>query len=325
MGGARHWVVPTVVGLAVSGGMLWWLLSAETIDALGRALRGPEAWRFAAGLLLVPTIEYLRAWRFELLRTGHMGPPGWRMLVLAARLVMLTFVLPFRLGELSFPVMLKREFDTPLMRGAGVLLLARVQDASILGGILLLAAAALLDPAAVGWSRPALLAVAVAALAAPVLGVAVLARWRPLVGPPRLAAVIEGLHLGVTALRTWRQHALAFALGVGVWAMHFVVAWLAVTAVTDALDPLLVTLAGAASYLAFAIPVPNVAGLGPPQAAWVAALNLAGVGWETAIVTALTAHAVLLIGPVTLGLATFALRGPAPPWPSGRRHGAARG
>ena len=93
----------------------------------------------------------------------------------------------------------------------------------------------------------------------------------------------------------------------------------------DAGGKMLVTLAGAASYLAFAIPVPNVAGLGPPQAAWVAALNLAGVGWETAIVTALTAHAVLLVGPVMLGLATFALRGPAPPWPSGRRHGAARG
>ena len=313
MNGARHWLVSTVLGLAVSAGMLWWLLSGEAVDALVRSLHGAQPWRLGLALLLVPTIEYLRAWRFELLRTGRMGPPGWRMFLLAARLVMFTLAFPFRLGDLSFPVMMKRAFGTPLMQGAGILVLARVLDASVLAGALLLAAAALLDPAVVGWSRPALLAAAVAALAAPFLGVMVLTRWRPLFGPPSLAALIDRLLWGVTMLRAAPQSALAFALSVAVWAVHFVVAWLAVTAVTDALDPLRVALAAAASYLAFAVPVPYVAGLGPPQAAWAAALNLAGIGWETAIVTALTAHGVLLIGPVGLGLATFLLRGPALP------------
>jgi hypothetical protein len=57
-----------------------------------------------------------------------------------------------------------------------------------------------------------------------------------------------------------------------------------------------VVVAGAASNVAFALPVNGIAGLGPPQAAWATVLNWAGASWEVAAVTALVCHGCILIG-----------------------------
>ncbi|HET6522486.1 MAG TPA: lysylphosphatidylglycerol synthase transmembrane domain-containing protein [Geminicoccaceae bacterium] len=319
MSTTRRRVLSTLLGVAVTAIVARWLLSDEVVAAFVASLDDARPWHLAAALALVPVIQYLRAWRFALLQTGAFAPPDWRMCDVTARLMLFNFVLPFKLGELSFPVMLRRAFGTPFVQGAGILILARLLDAAVVGAVLLLSAAALLDPATLGWSRPALVAAGLAALAAPLLGTALLAAWRPAVRPPRLAVLLDSLLLGFDMLRATPQRLLALALSCGVWGTHFVVGWLAASAVADGLRPLAVVMAGAASYLAFALPVPTVAGLGPPQAAWAWALSLTGVPWGPAVVTGLVCYGVLIVGAVALGLLSFVLRPAAALLAAGRR------
>lgn len=309
----RRAVLSTLLAAAVSAGALLWLLSDEAVvAALGSALAAARPWHLGAALALVPVVQGLRAWRFALLLDGRLGPPGWPMYRIAARLTLFNFLLPLKLGELSFPLMMRRAFGTEIARSAGILILSRLLDVPVLAAILLLGAAALPDAAAaLGWSRPALLAAGAAALVAPALGLALLAPLRrglPAL-PPRLAGLLDRLLWGATMLRALPQRMLALALGLAIWGTHAVIAWLAASAVAEGLGFIRVMLAGAAANVAFALPVPVVAGLGPPQAAWAAALNLAGVAWDAAVVTALTCHAVLVVGVVAVGAATIVAPG----------------
>ena len=54
--------------------------------------------------------------------------------------------------------------------------------------------------------------------------------------------------------------------------------------------------------MAFALPVNGIAGIGPAQAAWVAATTWAGVPWDDAVISApLALHAVVLTSALVLG------------------------
>ena len=88
------------------------------------------------------------------------------------------------------------------------------------------------------------------------------------------------------------------------------IALLAVRAVDPGIGVASALTAGASANLAFALPITGIAGLGPAQAAWATALNLAGTGWDTAIATALAGHAIVLTGALVLGGIALVL--PAP-------------
>jgi hypothetical protein len=62
-------------------------------------------------------------------------------------------------------------------------------------------------------------------------------------------------------------------------------------------------LGAAAGNVAFALPINGIAGIGPPQAAWVAATTYAGVPWTDAVLSALALHTVVLTNAIVLGAA----------------------
>ena len=69
--------------------------------------------------------------------------PGWPLVRIAFQLNFLNFALPFRLGELGYPVMMRRAYGQPLAARLGVLLLARLFDLFTVGAIFLFMAAVL--------------------------------------------------------------------------------------------------------------------------------------------------------------------------------------
>lgn len=302
----------TLLAATVTAGVLWWLLSEAVIKALVSALEQAGIGRLAFALLLVPLIQALRAWRFSLLLTGRAEPPSGAMFAIAARLILFNFLLPFKLGELSFPVMMKRAFGTGYLRAAGILVLARAMDLCAVAAILMLGAGLLTDRTAFGWSRPVLLAGGLIALVLPLIVVRLPALVAvPARRLPRLSALMDRLASGMAMVRPLPKSLIALVLTALTWLTHSAVAYLAASAVAPGLPLLPVVLAGAASNLAFALPVSGIAGLGPPQAAWATVLNWTGAGWEVAIVSALVCHGVLLIGVVLTGVAT--MLGPARP------------
>lgn len=302
-----HHLISTLLAVAISGGVLWWLLGEHglglLVETVRRAAAGPLL--LAGGLVFL--IQYARAWRFALLLSGQLTLPSWAMMGIATRLVLFNFLLPFKLGELSFPLMMKQTFGTGYSRAAGVLIMSRLLDFGAVASLFLFCAALVLQPGQLGWSGPVLILAGAAALLAPLVAIDLLPLLRRLaIGWPRLRHLLEQVTEGAALLRPARQRALGMVITAMIWLAHGVIAWLAGQALGSALSYAHFAMAGAAANLAFALPVPSIAGVGPPQAAWAGSLHLAGVAWAEAIATAVACQAVLVAAVLALGALTLA-------------------
>jgi hypothetical protein len=90
-------------------------------------------------------------------------------------------------------------------------------------------------------------------------------------------------------------------LSVGLWLVFGLAAVLVAGAAAATVSPAAAMLGAAAGNVAFALPINGIAGIGPSQAAWVAATTLVGVPWDDAVVSALALHAVVLINAIACG------------------------
>lgn len=306
----RRPLASTLLAVLVSGGVLLWLLRdtelANLVDALGRL----PLWRSMLAILLVAVVQLLRAWRFSLMLTGRCQPPSPTLVRVTTQLLVLNFLLPFKLGEVSFPMLMRRSFGTDLGRSVGVLLLSRCFDLGTVAAILLLAAALVRGQLLPGVPDPVVAALGLVMLAAPAILVLVLDRLRP---APRSSngreSLLRRLTDGAAVARAPGILIALLALSLLVWLPHIVLAWLVASAIEPTLSLSAVALSNAAAHLAFALPVPAIAGLGPPQAAWVAGLTMTGAAWPVATATALICHGVILAAVLVIGIASFL------PWP----------
>ncbi len=305
MGGALvRKVTSTLLAIAVSAVVLWWLLKGGISHELIQALADANLWLLILGGLLAILIQIVRAWRFAILASGSLAGPSWAMIGIATKLVVFNFLLPFKLGELSFPLMMKRAFATPIGEGAGILILCRLLDLGVVAAIILLTVAWLLDPLILGWS-PALISLfGIAALMVPVILPDHLPRLRLLTARwPPIDKTASELGSGAERMRPARQRLPVVALTMAIWIAHAVIAWLVVTAIGAGFGFVATAMASASSNLAFALPITGIAGLGPPQAAWATMLHLANHDWAPAIASALLCHGLLLVTLSTFGAA----------------------
>ena len=302
-----------VLAVAVTALCLWFLLTPDVLQSLRRIGTDAKPLPIVAAFLLCTLVQWLRAWRYTMMTSAHLDLPDSAMVRIACQANFLNFVLPFRLGELGYPVLMQRRYGVRFLHATGVLLLARLFDLAAVGCIFLASAWAL---GMVPGVFSLLAAVSAAALAIAPFGVAVAGQaLRPhLVKLPYVGATIaEPLSAALDALGDWRVRVAVVAVGFAIW---LVLAWMAVLvaqAVVDTVPAMAAVLGGAASSLAFALPINGIAGIGPTQAAWVVATVQAGVPWDDAVVSALALHAVVLVNAIVLGgLAMLPWPGDAP-------------
>ena len=159
----------TLLAAAVTAAVLYGLLAltdpAVLIDSLSQASPGP----LIAAFLIVPVVQWLRAWRFALLMSGSSRLPDRDMVRAATLLNFFNFLLPFRVGEASFPIMMKRRYGMDYARATGILVLVRLMDACAVGALLCAAAAVAFDAPIWGWGRPTLIALSLLAAAGLIL------------------------------------------------------------------------------------------------------------------------------------------------------------
>jgi len=284
-----------LAGALVTSAALWFLLDPETVGALETSFARANATALFLAGLIGAAVQWLRAWRFAVLTRGTLALPDARLVRIAFQLNLFNFVLPFRLGEASYPVLMRRAYGQPLWDAAGVLLAARAFDFCAMAAIFL-ASCAWLGLVPPGSGRAAAL-LGLALALAPVA----LAAGAPVIRTrmPALAARLQ--------LDRRRPAALlaAYALTFAIWLVFGAVAMVAGSAVAD-MRPAVAMLGAAAGSLAFALPVNGIAGLGPAQAAWAAAVSWAGLGWPDAVASALAVYAVTLASALLFGgLATL--------------------
>ncbi|HEU4380641.1 MAG TPA: lysylphosphatidylglycerol synthase transmembrane domain-containing protein [Hyphomicrobiaceae bacterium] len=290
-----------VLALAVTALCLWFLLTPDVLQSLRRIGTDARPLPIVVAFLLCTLVQWLRAWRYSMMTAANLDLPGSAMVRIACQANFLNFVLPFRLGELGYPVLMQRRYGIRFLHATGVLLLARLFDLAAVGCIFLASAWSLgLAPGAFGHVA----AVGAVALAVAPFGVALAGRaLRPhLVRLPYVGTVLaEPLSAALDALGDLRVRVAVVAVGLAIW---LVLAWMAVLiaqAVVDTLPAMAAVLGGAASSLAFALPINGIAGIGPTQAAWVVATVQVGVPWDDAVVSALALHAVVLVNAIVLG------------------------
>lgn len=281
-------------------------------DAMRRTLRevAPRVDLRILALVFPLTIvlNLVRAVRFT--RTLGVGGPGAlrKMFEINGMLVFLGLMLPFKAGELSFPVMTKRAFDHDYTASLATLAYTRVTDllaVVALGGFALSSlwregtaatsvAGRLAFPCAVGS--------ALALVALPSLLARAHALGRRLTKSPRVHAILERLFDGCRRVAAPRDHAVYLGLTLLVWGILASTSWLSMVAmgVTSSLRDGL--LANTASSITFALPVSGVAGIGPVQASWAYALTLVGWSWESAVANALLSHAAMIVCGALLSL-----------------------
>ena len=317
-------VLTALTAAAITALCFWFLLTPQVLLALGQLSAQAKLAPLLAAFALSALVQWLRAWRFAVLTTGRSALPDAAMLAIACKLNCLNFVLPFRLGELGYPALMRQQYGHSLLRSAGVLLTARLFDLTTVLAILLSAAAlAISTPAGQLALSAGALVFGLSPFALAGLGAALLIR----LGPPlaRLERRLSSPGSGRTAklgadlagrLRGFEPAArhvahlaavghgplrLVVLLGFAIWLAFAAAAILVASAVVDSVGPAAALLGAAAGNLAFALPINGIAGLGPAQAAWVVATTWAGVPQPDAVLSALALHAVVLSNALLLG------------------------
>jgi hypothetical protein len=300
--GPLAWAFATVASLALVALVVVWAEPRALVDTLAGARLAPLA--VGAGCFVVTC---LARW----VRLAALVDPPRRPLPLlgvAAGHAFLTLVLPFRLGELSFPVLLARATGAPAAVGVLYLAAIRVTELAILALTVAGAAAAwALGASQLGVGRGALLAAVLAA------GALVLVFLRPLLGAG-LALVARLARLGPLARRplgarladaaAWSRDELArldrgrlVVLGATTlvaWAGLFGLFHFALRAV--GLDPpLALTIVGATGgVLANLLPISALGSLGTLEVGWTAGYAAAGLAVGPVAAAGLLMHGAAL-------------------------------
>ncbi|MGE0323764.1 MAG: lysylphosphatidylglycerol synthase transmembrane domain-containing protein [Polyangiaceae bacterium] len=305
-----------LVAVAVTSAVLWWMLDAKTVASLGHALQHARWGYIVTGLVLLPALQWVRAWRFQLLLSGELERPPFEQFRIGVYLVLLNYLLPFKTGELSFPWLMNKRFGTSLGHAAGVLLVTRVVDMVCVVGVAAGCALALL-PDWQGLGHGTLWALLLVALAALVMFPTVARALHALAGRvfvkfPRVMQLVSRLLQGVTALQPGGAHAHFLAMTTLIWLMQFAISYCAGAAL-GSFKVIDTVFANSTAAVAFALPVNGVAGLGPAQAAWALTIKQLGYPFELAVSTALLWHSTALVSSVLLsGIVALVPRGNIP-------------
>jgi len=297
--------VSAALAVAITAAAIWYLVTPEVISGF-RGIAATANWpALAFATLLMAVVQWLRAWRFSVMTFGTLTLPEWPLVRIAFQLNFLNFTLPFRLGELGYPMMMRRAYGHPIAASIAVLLLARIFDLFSVGAIFLALAAGLgLFAPAIGGASLAFLALLSALV--PVLLVLGAKAAMPMISHSR-SAILGALDPALRQAGAQGAQLAAITMSFTIWLFFGAIAVIAADAVTDKLPPAVAMLGAAAGNVAFALPVNGVGGLGASQAAWAFVVETAGVPFSDAAISAFGLYVVTLAGALLFGGIAFAL------------------
>ena len=268
--------------------LVWSGQVAQVMIALG-TLSTPLLLLLFAGMIVTYLLRALRVY-YEFADATRGRFAACLQLVLTHNA--LVNVLPMRAGELSFPVLLKREFGVPMMRSGGSLLWLRAQDAIILAAL-----------SVVVWPGLAP-AMRIAGVCLLVIGGVLL----PHVAQRLLAQFNTG-KLGdiCAALAESAHHArIGWLWTIANWVVKLTVLS-QVFAQLLAVDWQVGAAGAVGGELAAILPVQGVAGIGSYEAGAAAALKLSDIAWVDGLKAAFSLHLLVLVSAlISAGIALLA-------------------
>ena len=264
---------------------------------LTQVLRAVDLRWVGAGALCYGLNYVLRAQRFRTLSRlrVRVWPEGLHTACLHG---FATYMLPFRSGELTLPVILRSVSDLNLMEGSALLVRARLLDLKIMG--LLAIGAALVTDASLAFSiRASWLGIgAVLILIPPFIS------WLAIKGHAARIPVVRRISAGLDkAPFTLGEMILSLGIWFSVAGGFFCVAQSIGLPLSLTQVWLLITIQLPLQLL----PVQGLANAGNHEGGWVAGLLLLGMPLSAALEFALASHAILLLYVIGLGPAAFVI------------------
>jgi hypothetical protein len=314
-------LLSTFLGIAVSLLLLWWAARGVRFAEVAEHLRAADPVLLLAAVVVATLCFVIRAIRWRWLLTTDDGRtipfgPRWHAVAIG---FMANNVLPLRAGEVIRCYVISRLAPVRFTGAASSVAVERVLDGLTVVALLVIAllTSHLPRDVALGGVPVARAAAGAAVLCLLLLGAAGLVLLRPLwaewlvrrtVSPPRLAdrliGVIEGVRLGLGALRSPQRLGAAALWSVIHWLVNGAAFWLAFRAFD-----IPVGFGGALllqGVLIFGIAVPQAPGfVGVFEASIRAVLTLYGVDGNLALAYAATYHITTFIPIVLLGVASL--------------------
>lgn len=295
-------IIGSIFAVAVTLTTVWLFLPFQMVkDALPAIANADHALLFLAGALIA-SVQWVRAWRLSIFSTGQTTLPDMDFVAVAAQLNFYSFLVPYRMGDLSYPVLAKKVLGHSISKAAAVLLATRLLDLAAVTS-LFLGIGAILD-AFEGLAGQLALAAATGLVIAPVAGAPFIATFiRAINHNARLAFLTHALE----HCAEFRSFLPVYLLGYAIWILFALAAFLCARAAGLDIGAVAAGFGSTASNIAFALPISGIAGLGPSQAAFVLAVQSVGVDAYAALVSALAFYLVTLASACVCGLAGFAL------------------
>ena len=314
--------------LLLTGWSLYFFLSRFDARAAARALGDASPWLIAASTLVNLSAYMIRAWRWRVLMTPVKQGIGMYNLISTMFIgFMLSFLVPFRLGEVVRPVLLARREKVSATATLATVGLERLFDVMTVIALLLVfvltpRGAALMsehgngaesDQAAIFLRRAVVATGGLVAVVLPVVVILVLfpkVLARPLGALPgrghgriatRLTETLEKLVAGLGVMRSLKQLGQTIALSFLMW---LVIDWSILLGIQAFGMPLRFTdIFLLVVPLGLGIVMPTPGGVGPYE--FFCQVSLAGfwgVAQASAGAAAITLHAITLLPTIVLGL-----------------------
>jgi glycosyltransferase 2 family protein len=295
------------IGITVAA-VVWLAFTVNWSAAGATLLRAERSWLFAAFLVFV--FNYLlRSLRFRILSAPARIPLP-KLMSVTCLYGMYNYLLPARLGEMSFIVLARTRLDVSIPRGAGVLLAARFFDFASVALFLPLVLLLMWDKLD-SW----IVAPSIAYVLTFIFLTAVFyayfrirggkpeqnAEDRPgLIGLPYrlLHSFMQNLTEVIHTAHHWRVMFLSMAIWLCVYANFYLI--IRGLGFSPSL-PLVVVLSIIMVPLTL-LPLQGFANLGTHELGWVAGLALFGFSRDSALEIAVGSHFVLLVFVLLLGL-----------------------
>lgn len=314
----RRRLLITALGIAVTLGLLYWVLRGTSLSEVAGHLRAARPGPLILAVILATATFPIRAIRWRiLLRTADGGPVGWSALWHATAMgFMANNTLPFRLGEVVRSYAASRLGNVPLATALSSVAVERALDGLTLVGLLGVALfrAGLPAGTEVMGARLDTVAVRAGVLCALIFAGALFVVLLPLAAErlvralipfrrlaDRMVALIENLRQGFGALRSPARLGAAVFWSLAHWLLNaasFFVAFAAFGIQVDFAGALLVQ-----SLLAFGIAAPSTPGyFGIFELVVAAALKLFGVSADVGVAYGITYHIATFVPITLLGL-----------------------
>ena len=314
----RRRLLITALGIAVTLGLLYWVLRGTSLSEVAGHLRAARPGPLILAVILATATFPIRAIRWRiLLRTADGGPVGWSALWHATAMgFMANNTLPFRLGEVVRSYAASRLGNVPLATALSSVAVERALDGLTLVGLLGVALfrAGLPAGTEVMGARLDTVAIRAGVLCALIFAGALFVVLLPLAAErlvralipfrrlaDRVVALIENLRQGFGALRSPARLGAAVFWSLAHWLLNaasFFVAFAAFGIQVDFAGALLVQ-----SLLAFGIAAPSTPGyFGIFELVVAAALKLFGVSADVGVAYGITYHIATFVPITLLGL-----------------------